>query len=339
MKLETPTGSTRIVLGESLANLERYAGGGKTALLVDPNVGRLHGRLLSGYPRVEVGAGEPAKCLGNVERICRRLLDLGVDRSWFIVGVGGGVACDIAGFTASVFMRGLPFGFAPTSLLAQADASIGGKNGVNLDGYKNIVGVFNPPRFVIMDFEVLRSLPAREVLCGAAEIIKHALIGDAALFGRLERGWPGLLALEPGMVEEAVTRSVELKSRIVGLDEREAGERRKLNFGHTLAHALEKTAGLSHGEAVGLGMAFAARVSRARELLTSAEESRLMELLQRVGLPMNLPKADGSLVEAVRRDKKRDGEALHFVLLEAIGKAVVHKLTSAELEGYLHDLR
>lgn len=339
MKLETPTGSTRVVLGESLANLERYAGGGKTALLVDPNVGRLHGRLLSGYPQVEVGAGEPAKCLGNVERICRRLLDLGVDRSWFIVGVGGGVACDIAGFTASVFMRGLPFGFAPTSLLAQADASIGGKNGVNLDGYKNIVGVFNPPRFVIMDFEVLRSLPAREVLCGAAEIIKHALIGDAGLFGRLERGWPGLLALEPGMVEEAVTRSVELKSRIVGLDEREAGERRKLNFGHTLAHALEKTAGLSHGEAVGLGMAFAARVSRARELLTSAEESRLMELLQRVGLPMNLPKADGSLVEAVRRDKKRDGEALHFVLLEAIGKAVVHKLTSAELEGYLHDLR
>jgi 3-dehydroquinate synthase len=339
MKLETATGSTRIVVGESLKNLAEYAGGRRIVLLVDTNVGRLHGKLLSGYERVDIGCGEESKSLGRIEEICRRLLELGVDRSWLIVGVGGGVACDIAGFAASVFMRGVPFGFAPTSLLAQADASIGGKNGVNLDGYKNIVGVFNQPRFVLLDFEVLRTLPGREVRAGAAEIIKHALIGDPGMFQELEGSWRRLLALEEEVVEAAVGRSISLKAKIVRRDEREAGERRKLNFGHTLAHALEKTAGVSHGESVGMGMAFAARVSAARGLLAEAEEQRVTELLREVGLPVAMPAASKPLLEAVRKDKKREGDILHFVLLEGVGKAAVAELTLEELEGYIHDLR
>lgn len=339
MTLETGAGSTRILLGGSLSDLGRYAGPDRTVLLVDPNVNRLHGALLQTHERVEVGAGEGAKTLVNIERLCRRLLELGVDRSWSVVGVGGGVTCDIAGFTASVFMRGLPFGFAPTSLLAQADAAIGGKNGVNLDGYKNIIGVFNQPRFILMDFDVLGTLPRREVLCGAAEIIKHALIGDAGLFAALERRAADLLALDREMVEEAVTASAALKSGIVGQDEKEAGERRKLNFGHTLAHALEKTAGLGHGEAVGQGMAFAARVSAARGLLSEDEARRIVALLRRFGLPVDLPAAAGPLVEAVGKDKKREGDVLHFVLLRSIGQAVVEKIPARELEGYIHDLR
>ena len=339
MKLEAATGSTRIVVGESLKNLAEYTGGRRTVLLVDANVRRIHGRRLAGFKQVDVGCGEAAKSLGNIEGICRRLLELGVDRSWLIVGVGGGVACDIAGFAASVFMRGVPFGFAPTSLLAQADASIGGKNGVNLDGYKNIVGVFNQPRFVLLDFEVLRTLPGREVLAGAAEIIKHALIGDPGMFQKLEGSWRRLLALEEEVVEAAVGRSISLKAKIVGRDEREAGERRKLNFGHTLAHALEKTTGVSHGEAVGMGMAFAAHVSAVRGLLAAAEEQRVTGLLREVGLPVKMPAAPKPLLEAVRKDKKREGGILHFVLLEGVGKAVVEELAFKELEGHIHDLR
>ncbi len=339
MKLEAATGSTRIVVGESLKNLAEYAGGRRSVLLVDTNVGRIYGSLLAGYERVDIGCGEEVKSLGQIEKICRSLLELGVDRSWLIVGVGGGVACDIAGFAASVFMRGVPFGLAPTSLLAQADASIGGKNGVNLDGYKNIVGVFNQPRFVLLDFEVLRTLPRSEILAGAAEIIKHALIGDTAMFEYLERRWPLLLALQEEAVEEVVGRSISFKAKIVNGDEREAGERRKLNFGHTMAHALEKTAGVSHGEAVGMGMAFAARVSAARGLLSAAEKERITNLLREVGLPVEMPAASSPLLEAVRKDKKREGDILHFVLLEGIGKAVVTKLAFEELEEYGHDLR
>lgn len=338
IKLAGSTGSSRILIGESLKNLGDYADLERTVLLVDSNVDCIYGPLLSGYERVDIGCGETAKCLSNIERICRRLLELGVDRSSVIVGVGGGVACDIAGFVASIFMRGLAFGFAPTSLLAQVDASIGGKNGVNLDGYKNIIGVFNQPRFVLVDVDVLRTLAEREILCGAAEIIKHALIGDSEMYGFLERDWRRLLALEKDAVENAVGRSISLKTEIVSADEREAGERRKLNFGHTLAHALEKAAGVSHGEAVGIGMGFASRISAARGLLAPADKDRIEALLRNVGLPTEVPVAPGQILEAVWKDKKREGEALHFVLLDGIGKAVVTKLAREELERYTHDL-
>ena len=226
------------------------------------------------------------------------------------------------------------------------------KNAVNLDGYKNIIGVFNQPEFVLLDFDVLRSLPDREVLCGAAEIVKHALVGDAGMFSYLEANGRRLLALERDTLEEVVRRSVELKIKVVSADEKEAGERRKLNFGHTLAHALEKaflgllengpekneTAGLSHGEAVAVGMAFAARVSLARGLLSSDVAERIESLLRSLGLPVKTPVAGGLLLEAVWKDKKREAEALRFVLLEDIGKPVIAKLGRKELEGYLHYL-
>ncbi len=338
LKLAAATGSSRLAIGESLKNLEKYAGRRRTVLLVDSNVGRLHGHLLAGYEQVDIGCGEAAKSLANIEKTCRRLLDLGVDRSWQVIGVGGGVAGDVSGFVASVFMRGLPFGLAPTSLLAQADAAVGGKNGVNLDGYKNIIGVFNQPRFVLLDFEVLRTLPRREVVCGTAEVIKHALVGDPGLFDYLERNWRRLLGLDEEVVEEAVVRSIALKAEIVGRDERESGERKKLNFGHTLAHALEKAVGVSHGEAVGMGMAFAARVSTARGLLPADEGRRIAALLRNVGLSAAMPAGGSPVLDSVLKDKKREGDALHFVLLEGLGRAVVTKLAMDELKGYLHDL-
>ncbi len=333
------TGTSRILLGVSLEDLGEFVDPGRTILLMDADVARLHPGLAPGFERIDAGSGESAKSLENVGRICRGLLELGADRSSMVVGVGGGAVCDVAGLAASLFMRGIRFGLAPTSLLAQADAAIGGKNGVNLDGYKNVIGVFAQPAFVFVDFEILRTLPPREILCGAAEIVKHALIGDAAMFGYLERNGGRLLALERDAVVEAVGRSVALKKTIVEADERESGGRRKLNFGHTLAHALEKTAGVSHGEAVAMGMAFACRVSAVRGLLSATDTARIEALLRAMGLPSDAPQAPADLLAAaVRKDKKRDGETLRFVLLEGIGKARVVELSLNELEGYIHGL-
>jgi len=218
------------------------------------------------------------------------------------------------------------------------DAAIGGKNGVNLDGYKNILGVFNQPGFVLVDFDLLQTLPAREILGGAAEIVKHALIGDSEMFAYLEENGNRLLALERDAVEEVIGRSAALKIKIVSLDERETDERRKLNFGHTLAHALEKTAGISHGEAVGMGMTFAARVSVARGLLSGAVEHRIEALIRGLGLPADIPAAAGPFLEAVWKDKKREAGALRLVLLEDIGKPVIAQLDRKELERHLNDL-
>ena len=180
-----------------------------------------------------VGAGESAKTLDTAGRLYEELMALSVDRSGFIVAVGGGIVCDVAGFVASTYLRGIRFAFVASTLLAQVDASVGGKNGVNVGGYKNMVGVFNQPEFVICDPHLLGTLPQNEILCGAAEIIKHAAIADSALFGYLEENSHRLFDLDEAVVEKLVYDSVLIKSGVVNRDEKETGERRKLNFGHT----------------------------------------------------------------------------------------------------------
>ena len=176
-----------------------------------------------------------------------------------IVAIGGGIVCDVAGFAASTYMRGLSFGFVPTTLLAQVDASVGGKNGVNLHGYKNLVGTFAQPGFVLCDPELLRTLPTEEVRNGFAEVIKQAAIGDALLFSFLEAGPDAALSLDRAAIDRIVYDCLKVKTNIVKEDELETGERRKLNFGHTVGHAVEKVHGLRHGEAVSIGMMAAAR--------------------------------------------------------------------------------
>ncbi len=190
-----------------------------------------------------------------------------IDRTAFIVGIGGGIVCDITGFVASTYLRGVRFGFAATTLLAQVDASAGGKNGVNFSGYKNMVGMFNQPEFVICDPEVLQTLSERDRGCGLAEIVKHAAIADDGLFCYLEENVGEVLALSPPTVRRMVYDSVVIKSEIVNRDEKETGERRKLNFGHTFGHAVEKITGAPHGEAVSIGMMVAARLSARRGYL------------------------------------------------------------------------
>ena len=334
------TGCSDIYVGERLNNLSRYLQGRRTVIITDDNVAEFYGRDFPEADVIRIGTGEKIKTLETLAGIYQQLITLEADRSIFLMGIGGGIVCDITGFAASTYLRGVAFGYAPTTLLAQVDASVGGKTGVNFMGYKNMVGVFNQPAFVICDPLVLKTLPPRELSSGFAEIVKHAAICDAAYFDRLEHAADRAMALESDVLEEIIHDSVAIKAAIVNRDETEKGERRKLNFGHTVGHAVEKTSRISHGEAVSIGMMAAARLSHYRKMLKQAEVDRLRRLLERFRLPtevekgieQNIANDRDSLLDALVRDKKRAGDGIHFVLLEKIGRAVVEKIAISELD-------
>jgi len=322
-----------ILVGEKMENLARYLPAGRTIVITDATVRQLYQDRFPTAPVLSIGCGEAVKTLETATDLYETLLSLEADRSTFILGIGGGIVCDVTGFVASTFMRGLRFGFVATTLLAQVDASVGGKNGVNLEGYKNLIGTFNQPEFVLCDMQLLQTLPEAEVINGMAEIVKHALIADAGLFAFLEEQGQSALSLDPAIIERLVRDSVVIKSGVVSRDERETGERRKLNFGHTFGHALEKVSGLSHGEAVSVGMVLAASLSVRRGRLAAAAHDRVIRLLRSLRLPCTAPAAVGRVVDAVLKDKKREADRIHFVMLEDIGRAVVEDISIAELKA------
>jgi 3-dehydroquinate synthase len=334
------TGDSKILIGETLQRLPEYlpAGLDRTIIISDKNVCEHYRDEFPTQKVIQIGTGEEIKDLATVQDIYERLLSFEADRSSFIVGIGGGIVCDVAGFVASTFMRGVRFGFVASTLLAQVDASVGGKNGVNFHGFKNIVGVFNQPEFVICDVSLLRTLPQREILCGMAETVKHAAVERSDLFAFLEERAHDALTLEPSVVERIIYDSVQLKSAIVNRDEKEQGERRKLNFGHTFGHAIEKTVGLSHGEAVSVGMVVASALSVRRGLLAEDEAARVERLLRKLELPTTIRGNPDKILEALRKDKKREGVHVHFVLLEGIGRAIIEEISLDELRGVIADL-
>jgi 3-dehydroquinate synthase len=308
-------------------------------IITDDNVYRLYNQSFPQLPILRMRPGEDHKTLDTLAQLARGLMEFNADRSWFLLGIGGGIVCDVAGFLASIYMRGVRFGFVPTTLLAQVDASAGGKNGVNLDGYKNMLGVFNQPEFVLCDPGFVSTLEEEDFTCGLAEVIKHAAIADLDLFSFLEVNQQGVLAREPWAIEQLVHDSVRIKANVVSQDEKEAGLRRILNFGHTIGHALEKVTGISHGYAVSQGMAAAANLSVRRGLLSQADCARLMALLTAYNLPTRLQAYPASLTQALARDKKREGDKLHFVLLQGLGQATVQTLPLSEVEEALHDMQ
>lgn len=329
------SGPSRILIGERLQNLQRYIPVPRPIIITDVNVGKLYPLESAAAEVITIGSGEEIKTLDTVKEIYAKLLSIQADRSSFIVGIGGGIVCDIAGFVASTFLRGIRFGFVATTLLAQVDASVGGKNGVNFQGYKNMVGLFHQPEFVICDPELLKTLPQKEIACGLAEIVKHAAIADEELFAYLEQNYTDVLAQDRQAIEKLVHASVTIKSAVVNRDETEKGERRKLNFGHTFGHAIEKVAGISHGEAVSRGMAIAAALSVKRGILTADDNQRLRALLNNLNLPTHVGSETKAVVNAIEKDKKREGNRIHFVLLNGIGNAVVHQITIEELRDTL----
>ena len=279
--------------------------------------------------------GEAFKTLDTVASILDALVAMKAGRDTTVVALGGGVVGDISGFAAACYMRGVAFIQVPTTLLAQVDSSVGGKTGVNHPRGKNLIGAFHQPQVVLIDTDTLGTLPERELRAGLAEVIKHGAIADGEFFGWLEDSMAALVNKDPGALAQAVRRSCEIKADVVAEDEREAGRRALLNFGHTFGHAIENCLGYGewlHGEAVAAGMVMAAELSG----LSETETARLRAMIANAGLPVAPPGIGADeMLHAMGRDKKVQGKSLRFVLLRQLGEAYV---TSEYNEALLHSI-
>ena len=324
------TAGSRVYFGDAEALLKQLLPEKRVIVISDSNLDRTHHSLLAPYQHILIGQGEQAKSLATLEDIYRQLIELGADRSIFILGIGGGIVTDIAGFVASTYMRGVEFGFITTTLLGAVDASVGGKNGVNVGGFKNMVGCFSQPRFVICDAELLGTLPKREFRAGMAEVIKSAILGDARLFEMLEQTSFEELRKNNSLLEEVIARCVRIKASVVAEDEREGGRRRILNLGHTLAHAIEKCSSkFSHGEAVAIGLYHFTKTAMRQNIINESDGKRILALIERYGFATDIPIECKELIKAIGGDKKRSGNSLHLILPTAIG-AVEDRVVSFE---------
>lgn len=321
-----------VCIGRAAELLPSLLSEGRVVVITDANIDRLYHPLVAPYESLLVGMGETSKTLRTAEALCRGLIGMGADRSTFILGIGGGVVTDIAGFVASTYMRGLRFGFVSTTLLGQVDASVGGKNGLNVDGYKNMIGTFNQPQFVVCDPEMLRTLPDREFRAGLAEVVKAGILGDRPLFELLEGSSFEELRRDEALLGRVITAAIRVKAEIVERDEREAGERRKLNLGHTLAHAIEKCSSkMNHGEAVAVGIAMISRAAVEVGGLSADDCDRIETLLRRLGFELTPPVEVRKLIKAVEKDKKSTEGGLFVVMPSSIGRCGIRKMRVAEL--------
>ncbi|HMC82501.1 MAG TPA: 3-dehydroquinate synthase [Candidatus Polarisedimenticolia bacterium] len=322
----------RGVLSSLPGALRRLAPAYRYFLITDSRVRGLHGRALLASLRragltvslLSVPAGERSKTREAKARLEDRILALGGGRDSAVLALGGGMICDLAGFTAATYHRGIPFVPIPTTLLAMVDAAVGGKTAVDHPRGKNVIGAFHPPRAVFADLRFLETLPEREFRSGLAEAVKSAVIGDPVLFRGLERDPSAVLSRHPGAVLNLVLRSCRVKARVVEADERESGLRAVLNFGHTLGHALEHLLHyrLLHGEAVAIGMALEARAAAAAGIMKAGEAGRIIALLGKLGLPTRLPKGvpPGRVLIAARADKKAERGEIRYALPRKIGE-------------------
>lgn len=300
-------------------------------IITDENVFNIYGHLFPAFPVLKIKPGEDSKQLKVIEKLAKRLLQNGIDRSGFILAVGGGVVCDIAGFLASVYMRGIRCGYVSTTLLSQVDASTGGKNGVNLGMIKNVIGNFRQPEFVICDTSMLATLPKDEYLSGLAELIKTGIIGDVNIIEILENKYKEVINRDKALLTDLVARSVRFKASVVSEDEKETGLRRILNFGHTYGHAVELYQSVKHGFAVATGMELATIFSYKKGYINKNEKERITKLLKKYDLLFenNIPAE--KIKELILHDKKKSGNEIHFVFTEGIGKAEVRKIPVSEV--------
>jgi 3-dehydroquinate synthase len=303
----------------------------KNAILVtDENIFRLHEKKFESWKTVIISPGESNKVQAAADEVIRKLIDFEADRSTILVGVGGGVVTDLTGYVASVYMRGISFGFIPTSLLAMVDASIGGKNGIDVGMYKNMVGTIRQPSFIIFDPPLLKTLPDAEWRNGFAEIIKHAAIKDAAMFRDLEHNELSFYKENKKQLSALIQRNALLKTRVVQKDEFEKGDRKLLNFGHTLGHALENQYALSHGEAISIGMVRAAFLSE--KLVSFKDALRVKSLLNKYGLPVDMDFDRIKMIGILKMDKKKSRNEMNFILLTSIGRAVIRQIAINQLQ-------
>ncbi|SRR5574344_1397469 len=341
IQIQSAIGRSSIFVGESLENVSKYLPkNAKIAIITDSTIRSLYEDQ---FPKadliIEIPRGESNKTLQSLDPIFEKLIEAEFDRSSFILGIGGGIVCDMSGFIATLYMRGIEFGFVSTTLLSQVDASVGGKNGVNFHGYKNMIGTFSLPKFVICELDILNSLPESELLSGMGEVIKHGAIASKDLFTYIESHVDDLRNHSKKVLETFVYESIVIKSSVVNCDVRESGVRRIFNFGHTFGHAIEKITKMSHGCAVAVGMVYAAKYSVLTGKMKQADCNRLIALLENVGLPTSCDVNPDELLAVMRCDKKREGDGVNFVFLTGIGSCVVEKVTYTDLANVINDLR
>jgi 3-dehydroquinate synthase len=324
-----------VVIGEDLARLVpgMVEGAATVAIVADPAVAARAGAIADALREADVAvevtdvpAGEQAKSLATVAALWDELGRLRLTRSDAVVAVGGGATTDVAGFAASTWLRGIRIVQVPTTLLAMVDAAIGGKTGINTDAGKNLVGAFHPPSGVVVDLDVLTTLPGAEWVNGMAEVVKAGFIADAGILDLVEADFPGAASPKGPAAVELIERSIAVKVEVVSRDLRESGPREMLNYGHTLGHAIERREGyrIPHGHAVAIGMVFAAGLAKAAGLLDGEALMRHKVCLAALGLPTSYDEtAFPELLELMRIDKKARGSVLRFVVLDGIGKPVM----------------
>lgn len=319
----------------------------KTVVITNPNINSLYGNILKdalkneGFDAyfIDIPDGEEYKTLDTAVKIYERLIVIRMERESPLIALGGGVIGDITGFVAATYLRGVPYIQAPTTLLAQVDSSIGGKTAVNHPKGKNLIGAFYQPKVVYIDIDTLNTLPKKEILCGVAEIIKYGIIRDSGFFEFLEDNIERLINLDEDALIYSIKRSCEIKADVVSRDEKESGLRAILNFGHTIGHAVESLTGYKkykHGEAVAIGMVYAARLSLESGLCSDRDYKRVVNLIKKAGLPATIPDtvAQGfspdSIINSLYLDKKVKGEKIRFVLMKGIGSVEIY-------DGVVHE--
>jgi 3-dehydroquinate synthase len=352
IKVELDKNSYKIYIGPGLLQrvglwLKELDFSGKAVIITDTTVRGLYADelergLVSGGFRVavlEVPPGEEQKTLANAGRLYQKMAEAFIDRNSPMLALGGGVIGDLAGFVAATYMRGIPLVQVPTTLLAMADSSIGGKTAVDHAGLKNMIGVFYQPSLVVADLDTLKTLPREEFINGMAEVIKHAAIKDRGLLAFLEENMQTAMQLDMAVLENILEKNVRVKASIVEADEKESDLRRILNFGHTVGHAVEAVTDfkITHGQAVAMGMVAAAKISRRLDMLDEEDAMKLEAVIGQAGLPVKLPELNRGekerLLDFIGHDKKVRDDKLMFVLLKSLGNAVISDKVNIGLIG------
>lgn len=318
--------------------IEELVTGANIVFITDMNVYNQHSKKFTPFPVIKFPAGEEHKNQATVDFIIEELIKLGAHKNTFLIGVGGGVVTDITGYVAAVYMRGIKFGLAPTSVLAMVDAAIGGKNGVDVGIYKNMVGTIRQPEFILYDFSFLQTLPVKEWVNGFAEIIKHACIKDALLFAVLEKYSLHDYQVDKTLIAELIEKNAAIKSQIVTQDEFENGNRKLLNFGHTIGHAIENLHSIPHGHAVSIGMVAACNLSVQLNDFHAADAAKIVKLLAKYHLPVDIETDHAKVFEVLKMDKKRKNDGVQFILLSKIGDAGIVYISLADLEKHFKEI-
>jgi 3-dehydroquinate synthetase len=324
--------TTSIFINPDINYFRKLAGDKKFVVISSENIRKAYPELLQGLNTIIINDVESQKNLSTIETIIEKLLEFEIDRSAYIIGIGGGIVCDITGFVAHIFMRGMRFGLVPTTLLALADAAIGGKNGVNFGCNKNMIGSFDNPDFIVADSDFVQTLSEEQYMSGMGEVIKYALIGNDKILKTLTNDKKKVLARDRSTLQIIIAEAIKTKVNIVKQDPDDKGIRHILNFGHTIGHCIELTEGIPHGIAVVKGINAAIDISLKTGILSEKEAQSIKQLLTvfRYDISYHLGKKQ---LEALANDKKKENTHIRFVLLEGIGKPIIKDLTIDEIAG------